>query len=70
MSAADFPSFLEGLSLRLGGLLRPTQHAVQFPFLLGGAFIEAPGLLTEHPPTLDFPSFLEGLSLRRDLCGS
>ena len=42
----------------------------QFPFLFGGAFIEAGQWGTTWRFLLYFPSFLEGLSLRRDLCGS
>ena len=37
----NFPSFLEGLSLRLSNLIRAVSGVLGFPFLLGGAFIEA-----------------------------
>ena len=36
----DFPSFSEGLSLRLD-MLREKTSAWRFPFLFGGTFIEA-----------------------------
>ena len=64
--ASNFPSFSEGLSLRV----RFAEHALtsqrRFPFLLGRAFIEAnpPHLALQNPPPY-FPSFWEGLSLRR-----
>ena len=37
----DFPSFLEGLSLRLRGVGGPGEVHAAFPFLFGGTFIEA-----------------------------
>ena len=37
----DFPSFSEGLSLRLGDAVEELARLVLFPFLFGGAFIEA-----------------------------
>ena len=37
----DFPSFLEGLSLRQAGESTLCGSKITFPFLLGGAFIEA-----------------------------
>ena len=36
----------------------------KFPFLFGGAFIEAFGTIIEAVQTYNFPSFSEGLSLR------
>ena len=58
-----FPSFWEGLSLRplpssARGLLS------DFPFLLGGTFIEAVRVLVSPFRFWLFPSFWEGLSLR------
>ena len=35
-----------------------------FPFLFGGAFIEAPNFMSPEKIFPDFPSFSEGLSLR------
>ena len=37
----DFPSFLEGLSLRDCDLGEPNNRPSQFPFLFGRVFIEA-----------------------------
>ena len=60
-----FPSFLEGLSLRpVEKPVLPSIYMV-FPFLLGGAFIEAAVRRLFIESAWDFPSFLEGLSLRR-----
>ena len=39
--SGDFPSFLEGLSLRQRKETLKMAHLHTFPFLLGGAFIEA-----------------------------
>ena len=62
---ADFPSFSEGLSLRREMGARDQPGIPRFPFLFGGAFIEAPAAtLPIHLPA-HFPSFSEGLSLRR-----
>ena len=36
-----FPSFLEGLSLRQARVHPPKMYNEAFPFLFGGAFIEA-----------------------------
>ena len=63
---AHFPSFSEGLSLRV----RFAEHALtsqrRFPFLLGRAFIEAQLTWVFGAWIFgDFPSFWEGLSLRR-----
>ena len=58
---ADFPSFWEGLSLRLvcaahGGVPPPV-----FPFLLGGTFIEARNeLITMTTNKQTFPFLLGG----------
>ena len=66
MFLRNFPSFLEGLSLRL---IHCTVHPCvsdKFPFLFGGAFIEALDDCIECKGLCgNFPSFLEGLSLRR-----
>ena len=59
-----FPSFSEGLSLRV----RFAEHALtsqrRFPFLFGRAFIEVVARLRTLSTQFHFPSFLEGLSLR------
>ena len=64
----NFPSFSEGLSLRV----RFAEHALtsqrRFPFLFGGAFIEASTEWAWRWKQKYFPSFWEGLSLR--LCDS
>ena len=61
---ANFPSFSEGLSLRV----RFAEHALtsqrRFPFLFGGAFIEASTEWAWRWKQKYFPSFWEGLSLR------
>ena len=36
----DFPSFSEGLSLRVAGAVHGLAGALAFPFLFGGTFIE------------------------------
>ena len=41
LARIDFPSFLEGLSLRRHPTEPPTHPHQRFPFLFGGAFIEA-----------------------------
>ena len=64
-TAGYFPSFLEGLSLRPDKTGHDQQKRFTFPFLLGGAFIEADVNNAGSPGEGgDFPSFLEGLSLR------
>ena len=64
-STRHFPSFSEGLSLRV----RFAEHALtsqrRFPFLFGGAFIEASTEWAWRWKQKYFPSFWEGLSLRR-----
>ena len=62
----DFPSFLEGLSLRPVSRRWLSSSHTGFPFLFGGAFIEASATsrLLQRAKS-HFPSFLEGLSLRR-----
>ena len=54
----DFPTFLEGLSLRqnLRGLLG--HYRVPFPFLLGRAFIEAYTMSQERITPTEFPFLL------------
>lgn len=67
-SGSYFPSFSEGLSLRV----RFAEHALtsqrRFPFLFGGAFIEA--RLSPSRPCIGarFPFLLGGLSLRCRHC--
>ena len=62
---ADFPSFSEGLSLRLRYDWVAHSPAQSFPFLFGGTFIEAARQLEALEEECDnFPSFSEGLSLR------
>ena len=60
----NFPSFSEGLSLRVAGDAKSPQPSPPFPFLFGGTFIE--GNLDFFLVLIytDFPSFSEGLSLR------
>ena len=41
-------------------------HAAAFPFLFGGAFIEAVSCTVRTVRVAHFPSFLEGLSLRQE----
>ena len=60
----NFPSFLEGLSLRHTQGYRIVDTEYEFPFLLGGAFIEASHRRESLAWSVHFPSFLEGLSLR------
>ena len=55
----DFPSFSEGLSLRLTTLWLSAQQR-HFPFLFGRAFIEASPVTTSTDSVLIFPSFLGG----------
>ena len=59
----DFPSFSEGLSLRLR-VSCETMIEAPFPFLFGGTFIEAAHLFGTAAEHQHFPSFSEGLSLR------
>ena len=61
----NFPSFSEGLSLRLFTGFALKQLLLEFPFLFGGTFIEAREDGSFTLMALDFPSFSEGLSLRR-----
>ena len=60
----DFPSFSEGLSLRV----RFAEHALtsqrRFPYLFVGTFFEAAEKIRGTFKVLNFPSFWEGLSLR------
>ena len=54
-----FPSFWEGLSLRLNVSAESAQQAT-FPFLLGGTFIEAPHAALVSPWHSSFPFLLGG----------
>ena len=56
----DFPSFSEGLSLRLGvhEAARPDGHG--FPFLFGGAFIEARIIDVQTGRKITFPFLFGG----------
>ena len=56
----DFPSFLEGLSLRRRAGFGYDWYPRVFPFLFGGAFIEAPLPSTEHPKSPKFPFLIGG----------
>ena len=47
-SLRDFPSFSEGLSLRQVRRRGPRRVEVEFPFLFGGAFIEAMSTKTKY----------------------
>ena len=53
----DFPSFLEGLSLRHEHHLLVERAGHRFPFLFGGAFIEALGVkdCPMVPPAISLP---------------
>ena len=68
LTAGDFPSFLEGLSLRRRYPLLPVHLDSRFPFLFGRAFIEAGTSGFRGGCRGYFPSFLEGLSLRLLAC--
>ena len=59
LTAGDFPSFLEGLSLRRRYPLLPVHLDSRFPFLFGRAFIEAREHLRHDRVPLRFP-FLFG----------
>ena len=61
---SDFPSFLEGLSLREPKPKGTRKCWHRFPFLFGRAFIEGSKKKTKGVSGGNFPSFLEGLSLR------
>ena len=58
-----FPSFWEGLSLRVA-LFHFIVAVARFPFLFGGTFIEGLRMTVRVRSGIDFPSFSEGLSLR------
>ena len=64
----DFPSFSEGLSLRLTTLWLSAQQR-HFPFLFGRAFIEAPELVEGLNLQIAFPflfggAFIEARGIR------
>ena len=59
-----FPSFSEGLSLRLSRIAGVSLMLIRFPFLFGRAFIEARAQVILTDVDGHFPSFSEGLSLR------
>ena len=59
-----FPSFSEGLSLRPMSIPMGAPENGVFPFLFGGAFIEALSTFSLSMRPINFPSFSEGLSLR------
>ena len=67
VSGSYFPSFSEGLSLRPRIGRTPNDHHLAFPFLFGGAFIEAICTGRNLKEYTHFPSFSEGLSLRPTL---
>ena len=64
----NFPSFSEGLSLRVATKFRHWDSRSGFPFLFGGTFIEGPRkLMSCIYPTAPFPflfggTFIEGSS--------
>ena len=61
----NFPSFSEGLSLRVRYARTWQKTAAKFPFLFGGTFIEGSRIIgATRPAGEHFPSFSEGLSLR------
>ena len=66
-AAYDFPSFSEGLSLRVEKGPAAKAAEPSFPFLFGGTFIEGSVRLTLPARAQHFPSFSEGLSLRVEL---
>ena len=59
-----FPSFSEGLSLRVWDVRFTRRRSFRFPFLFGGTFIEGSPLKPSLTKCSHFPSFSEGLSLR------
>ena len=59
-----FPSFSEGLSLRIIPRVHPRGVVHRFPFLFGGTFIEENKTSASAVLQAYFPSFSEGLSLR------
>ena len=64
VTVRDFPSYLEGLSLRQLRCSDVPLKEGAFPFLFGRAFIEAKIPLALNDSPWHFPSYLEGLSLR------
>ena len=65
----DFPSFSEGLSLRLCELAGARVFCLGFPFLFGRAFIEAISQATGGKKLARFPflfgrAFIEALIIR------
>ena len=63
-ATANFPFFLEGLSLRLDRVAVIVRQRRDFPSFFGRGFIEARLCMPPWQPTSSFPSFWEGLSLR------
>ena len=63
-ATANFPFFLEGLSLRLDRVAVIVRQRRDFPSFFGMGFIEARLCMPPWQPTSSFPSFWEGLSLR------
>ena len=63
-SGLYFPSFSEGLSLRVHVGRFYVRYRRTFPFLFGGTFIEGVITCLLAGFRRDFPSFSEGLSLR------
>ena len=64
-SAQHFPSFSEGLSLRLTNAFDMAWFLRQFPFLFGGTFIEAQECASFYAQAAKFPflfggTFIEG----------
>ena len=66
-SAADFPSFSEGLSLRLYAAGERAGGGVEFPFLFGGTFIEAPRTKPWRETMRKFPFLFGGTFIEAPL---
>ena len=60
VSGSYFPSFSEGLSLRRAGEVAVDDQRPGFPFLFGGAFIEAPRRLANCALAIQFPFLFGG----------
>ena len=70
MQAKNFPSFSEGLSLRLMGYLLAHEFRGLFPFLFGGTFIEADEARSRHHRADAFPFLFGGTFIEAfAICG-
>ena len=68
--ALDFPSFSEGLSLRLTAESREYAITCDFPSFSEGLSLRLANDSGMDIPDCHFPSFSEGLSLRLGFCNS